>query len=421
MKIVCVGGGPAGLYFAIRAKLRDSSHDIAVLERDRPGATHGWGVVYWEPLLGSLFRADPVSARELRAASTLWRGQHVSVGGPRPAYLPGYGYSIQRATLLDVLARRAVELGVDVRYRRHVADADDLSALMAESDLVVAADGANSQVRRLAGLDAFGTQLEVGANQYIWLGTDRRFENFMFAFERTEPGWIWFHAYPSAADISTCIVECAPQTWTGLGLDRLSDADGCRLLEGIFDGPLGGHRLISDCHGRPARWQHFTHVTNRTWQHENVVLLGDAAHTTHFTLGSGTALAIMDAIMLERFLHGRADVTTALRDFDRSGHAALGPLQNRARISMSWFEGVDGQLDRLCDATQPAERGRPPVDEAPDPLAFAFRMATRQGDETPLRYQILRAAQLPAVQAIDQQAGRGTRWLLDKRRALVTR
>ncbi|WP_007516556.1 FAD-dependent monooxygenase [Pseudofrankia saprophytica] len=421
MKIVCVGGGPAGLYFAIRAKLRDSHHDITVLERDRPGATHGWGVVYWEPLLDVLFRSDPVSARELRAASTMWQGQRVSVGGPQPAYLPGYGYSIQRATLLDLLARRAAELGVDVRYHQYVADQDDLNAIAAEADLVVAADGANSQVRRLAGPDAFGTRIEVGANQYIWLGTDRRFENFMFAFERTEPGWVWFHAYPSAADISTCIVECAPQTWTDLGLDRLSDADGCRLLERIFDGPLGGHRLLSDCHGRPARWQQFTHVANRSWCHENIVLLGDAAHTTHFTLGSGTALAIMDAIMLDRFLHKHADVPAALRDFDQSGHAALGPMQERARISMSWFEGVDGQLDRLSTATQPMDGERPSTGEAPDPVAFAFKMATRQGDETSLRYQILRAAQLPAVRALDQHAGRGTRWLHDKRRTLVTR
>jgi|GEM_PF-424697 len=459
MKIVCVGGGPAGLYFAIRAKLRNPGHDITVLERDLPGTTHGWGVVYWEPLLNALFRADAVSARELQAASTLWRGQRVTLGGPRYAYLPGYGYSVQRATLLELLARRAVELGVDVRYRRHVADVNDLQALAAAADLVVAADGANSQVRRLAGPDAFGTRVDVGANQYIWLGTNRRFENFMFAFERTAAGWIWFHAYPSAADVSTCIVECTPETWTGLGLDRLGDAEGCRLLETIFNGPLAGHQLISDCRGRPAQWQRFSHVSNRRWHHDNIVLLGDAAHTTHFTLGSGTALAIMDAIMLDRFLHERADVATALRDFSHAGLAALRPLQDRARVSMSWFEGVDAQLDPHAErpgrhstqlvwhdelpgrpgaAAEPsaasaasaafataadiedAERSTA-TEETPDPVDFAFRMATRQGDETPLRYHLLRAAQLPAVRALDQQAGRGTRWLHEKRRALVTR
>ena len=422
MKIICVGGGPAGLYFAIRAKLRDARHRVTVLERDRPGTTHGWGVVYWEPLLDALFRYDPVSARGVQAASTLWRGQHVTLGGPRTAYLPGYGYSIQRAALLNVLAHRAVELGVDVRYSHRVAGPDALAELAAGSDLVVAADGANSQVRRTADPDAFGTQLEQGTNRFVWLGTDRAFDTFVFAFERTKAGWIWFHAYPSAADISTCIVECAPDTWTGLGLDRLDVTAGCQLLERIFAGPLGGHRLLADCQGRPARWQRFTHVVNCSWHHQNVVLLGDAAHTTHFTLGSGTALAMLDAVMLDRFLHERRDVATALRDFDRAGREALEPLQDRARVSMAWFEGVD---DRLNDAVPRAAWPSPvppgPEAPAPDPLAFAYAMATRHGDETPLRYQLLRAAQRPTVRALEARAGRGTRWLHEKGRALVAR
>ncbi|MBL7496264.1 FAD-dependent monooxygenase [Frankia sp. CNm7] len=412
MRIVCVGGGPAGLYFAICAKLHEPDHDITVLERDPPGATHGWGVVYWEPLLGILFRHDPVGARRLRAASTLWREQLLTLGGPRTAYLPGYGYSIQRAALLDLLGQRATELGIEVRHQTEVADAAELAELSARADLVVASDGAHSRVRRLAGPDAFGTRTDDGVNQFIWLGTDMRFENFRFAFERTPAGWIWFHAYPSAADISTCIVECAPETWAGLGLDKLDDEAGRRLLESIFAEQLAGHRLISSCHGRPARWQRFTHVTNRSWRHENIVLIGDAAHTTHFTLGSGTAFAIMDAVMLVWFLKEHGEVSAALREFDRSGRAALKPPQDAARTSMAWFERVDEILADLSP-------GGPAGD--PDPVEFAFAMGTRQGDATPLRHRACKVHQVPAVRALGRQAGQSTRWLLDKRRELATR
>ncbi|MCU1612359.1 MAG: monooxygenase, FAD-binding, partial [Pseudonocardiales bacterium] len=278
MKIVCIGGGPAGLYFAMSAKLRDAGHDITVIERDPPGATYGWGVVYWDDLLDILFRNDRDSARTIRSESVLWQEQRVILRSEQTGYLPGYGYSVGRATLLNVLGKRASELGIEIQYRHEV---DDPSTLP-DADLVVVCDGANSRARQHHD-DHFGSRVDIGGNPYIWLGTDKIFDSFTFAFEQTSAGWIWFHAYPSSAGSSTCIVECAQQTWQALGFDSLNNEDSVGLLEKIFERALDGRALISQSRSEPARWLRFTQVTNKTWYHDNLVLIGDAAHTTHFT------------------------------------------------------------------------------------------------------------------------------------------
>lgn len=379
MKITCVGAGPAGLYFAISAKLRDAGHDITVIERDPPGATYGWGVVYWDNLLDPLYANDAESAQQIRSASTLWQEQQIVLGGSDYGFLGGYGFSVNRSTLLDVLAERATDLGVNIRYEHGV---DDLAEL-ADSDLIIGSDGANSKVRSLHEED-FGTRVETGNNPYIWLGTDMVFDRFTFAFEQTSAGWIWFHAYPSSAGVSTCIVECTEQTWKALGFDSRDNEDTVRLLEKIFAAPLDGHSLISQSRGQPARWQWFTQVLNRTWLHDNVMLLGDAAHTTHFTIGSGTRLAIMDAVILAQKLHDHEHLDTALRDFDQQGRAALRPLQAAGRTSMSWFERADRYLDR--DATD-----------------VAYAMAARHGYQPPWQYRMHQASQVPAVR-------KGMRW-----------
>jgi 2-polyprenyl-6-methoxyphenol hydroxylase-like FAD-dependent oxidoreductase len=373
MRIVCIGGGPAGLYFAISVKLRNASHDITIIERDPPGATYGWGVVYWDDLLSMLFRNDPVSARAVRAGSALWQDQ-VILRGEQAAYLSGYGFSVGRATLLDVLGQRATELGIETQYRHEVEDPSEL----ADADLVVICDGANSRMRQRHS-EHFGPHTDVGSNPYIWLGTDKVFDSFTFAFEQTPAGWIWFHAYPSSAEISTCIVECTQQTWKALGFDSLSNEDGVQLLEKIFERSLDGHTLISQSRGEPARWLHFTHVTNKSWYHDNLVLVGDAAHTTHFTLGSGTRLAMIDAVMLAHSLYEHGEPSTALAEYDRRGRAALRPIQAAAQTSMAWFEQADRHLD------------------GEDAVTFAYSLAARHGAQPPWRRPMHRATQVSTV------------------------
>ncbi|MDQ3904987.1 MAG: FAD-binding monooxygenase, partial [Actinomycetota bacterium] len=219
MKIVCVGGGPAGLYFSISAKLRNPAHDITVIERNPAGVTYGWGVTFSDPLLDSLYHNDPVSARKIFESPASWHNQEVCVGTQR-AHLGGYGYAIGRKHLLDILVDRAAELGVDIQFEREVNDLSEVS----DANLVVACDGVNSRIRRFY-RQHFQTDAVVGRNKYLWLGTHRIFQSFMFAFEETPAGWIWFYSYPYNAGTTTFIVECSPETWTGLGFDRLSPDD----------------------------------------------------------------------------------------------------------------------------------------------------------------------------------------------------
>jgi 2-polyprenyl-6-methoxyphenol hydroxylase-like FAD-dependent oxidoreductase len=392
MKIVCIGAGPAGLYFAISAKLRDAGHDITVIERDPPGATYGWGVVYWDDLLDTLYANDRESAERIRAASTLWQEQVVSLRGTDRSYLAGYGYSVNRAPFLEILADRAADLGVDVQYRRAV---DDLAAF-SDADLVVVADGANSRIRQRYA-DEFGTRVDQGRNPYIWLGTDRVFDMFTFDFEETPEGWIWFHAYPSSAGISTFIVECQEETWRALGFDRRDDDESMRLLEKIFEKPLAGHSLISSSRGKPAAWQRFTQVYNQTWRYDNKVLIGDAAHTTHFTIGSGTRLAVIDAIMLAQKLLEIEDMAKALKSFDEEGHTALRMAQSSARSSMAWFEHADRYTDRNA-------------------VDFCYAMSGRNSIQQPWRYQQHLLSQKLLVRKAERLLGTGMRWARARRR-----
>ena len=393
MRIVCVGGGPAALYFAISIKVRDAGHDVMVLERDPRGSTYGWGVVYWDDLLDLLYGNDPESARAIRGVSTLWRDQEVRVNGEDSAHLGGYGYSAGRATLLEVLARRAEDLDVDVQHGREVTDVSEISG----ADLVVVSDGANSKVRQTHARE-FGSRARTGRNPYIWLGTDRVFDSFVFDFEETPAGWIWFHAYPSSAGVSTCIVECTERTWQELEFDTRDDDDSLRLLEKIFYHALDGHSLISRTRGDVAKWLRFTEICNTVCYHDNLVLLGDAAHTTHFTIGSGTRLAMIDAMALAEYLYDEEDLTCALANYDQDRRRSLRRTQASARTSMAWFEHMD----------------RHPHPESATALAFA--MTTRGGGNTPWSYQLFRAAQLPAVRKMQRRFDDGGRWIGARRR-----
>jgi 2-polyprenyl-6-methoxyphenol hydroxylase-like FAD-dependent oxidoreductase len=341
MRIACVGGGPAGLYLAILLKRRDPGHQVTVLERNPAGVTYGWGVVFWDDLLEGLAANDPPSADIVAAEAFRWVDQRILVDGQPEARLAGYGFSMRRQRLLDILTRRALELGAEVRFECEVAD----EASLGGHDLVVAADGVNSRLRR-AHPHSFGTRVDTGRNRYMWLGTTKVFDSFTFAFVRTPAGWIWCHAYGFDATASTFIVECSPETWAGLGFGEVGLEESTARLEELFAAQLDGHRLVAQGpDGRRARWLSFRTVTNERWRQGNLVLAGDAAHTTHFTIGSGTKLAIEDAIGLAGALGAHGDLATALAAYERDRKASLLPLQREARNSARWFESLPRYID----------------------------------------------------------------------------
>ncbi|MFF3615523.1 FAD-dependent monooxygenase [Streptomyces sp. NPDC002580] len=335
MKIACVGGGPASLYFSILMKLQDPSHDITVHERNPAGSTYGWGVTYWAGLLDKLREGDPESARAVSENSVSWNDGVAHVGGRATVHPGDEGFGIGRRRMLDLLAERARSLGVRVEYEREIA-ADRLP----DADLVVAGDGVNSALRERHA-DHFGSEIETGRNYYVWLGTTKVFDSFTFSFVETDHGWIWCYAYRFGDDHSTLVVECSPETWTGLGLDGASEPDGLALLEKLFADLLDGHELIGRAQpDGAAQWLRFRTLTNRTWHRGNLVLLGDAAHTTHYSIGAGTTLALEDAIALAGALREDTDLETALTRYERERRAALLPVQSAARHSAQWYENL---------------------------------------------------------------------------------
>ncbi len=335
MHIACVGGGPAGLYLAILMKQAEPDHRVVVFERKARYSSDGWGVVFWDDLVDDLRRTDPETAQRVSDTAYRWQGQQLVLDGEQVP-IPAGGYGIGRSALLDILRQRALDLGVELEFDHEVKDPAELPA----ADVVVASDGANSVVRQTVG--AFGTNVAQGSNFYVWLGTDSIFDTFTFAFERTKAGWIWFHAYAFDDRTSTCIIECTRETWAGLGLDSQSTAESLALLESVFRRPLDGGKLLSSSRAdEPLPWLNFRTVTNERWHSGNTVLVGDAAHTTHFSIGSGTRLAIQDAIALAIALQ-RADAPhSAFADYEKGRRAALLPAQHEARLSAQWFESVE--------------------------------------------------------------------------------
>ncbi|MFF3405586.1 FAD-dependent monooxygenase [Streptomyces sp. NPDC002742] len=335
MKIACVGGGPASLYFSILMKLQDPSHDITVHERNPAGSTYGWGVTYWAGLLDKLREGDPASALAVSEDSVSWSDGVAHVGGRTTVHPGDEGFGIGRRRMLELLAERARSLGVRVEYESEIA-ADRLP----DADLVVAGDGVNSALRERHAAH-FGSEISVGRNYYVWLGTTKVFDSFTFSFVETDHGWIWCYAYRFSDDRSTLVIECSPRTWTGLGLDEASEADGLALLEKLFAGLLNGHGLIGRAQSDgTAQWLTFRTLTNRTWHRGNLVLLGDAAHTTHYSIGAGTTLALEDAISLSGALREHADLETALTSYERQRQAELLSVQSAARHSAQWYENL---------------------------------------------------------------------------------
>ncbi|MFJ8823644.1 FAD-dependent monooxygenase [Streptomyces sp. NPDC102467] len=341
MKVLCVGGGPATLYLAILLKLRDRSHDISVYEKNAAGSTYGWGVTYWPDMLDTLMAHDEPSAQSIRDHSVRWSDGVAHVRDRVTVHHGDEGFAIGRHRLLRILADRAASLGVRTHFGRAVSAQDPVL----DADLIVAGDGARS-VLRDQHAEHFGTQVTAGRNRFVWLGTTKVFRSFTFAFVETGHGWLWCYAYGFDGEHSTCIVECAPGTWSGLGLDTMERSDALRLLEGLLAEPLEGHPLIgrTDVAG-PAQWQTFPTVTNRVWSHGNLVLIGDAAHTTHYSIGAGTTLAMQDAMALAASLRSPATLGTALDEYERVRKRALLPLQSAARHSAGWYENLPRYVD----------------------------------------------------------------------------
>ena len=370
-RIVSVGGGPAGLYAAILLKKADPAREVTVRERNAAGETFGFGVVFSDQTLANLHEADPETHERITGAFAHWdaidiyyQGELVRCGGNAFA-------GIARRQLLDILRRRAEELGVRLDFG---IEADGPEAA-ADADLLLAADGVGSATR--TGLaDAFRPGLQSHGARYIWLGTTKVFDAFTFIFRRHGQGWFQVHAYPYDAGMSTFIVECDQASWLEAGLDQADEAASIRWCERLFAPELDGHPLV----GNRSRWIGFTTVTNRTWHHRNVVLLGDAAHTAHFSIGSGTKLAMEDAIALADAVDRHDDLDTALARYESERRPVVERTQAAAAASRGWFE------------TWPRWDGFPPPQ-------FAFSLLARSGR---VSYDNLRRRDPAFVHALDR-------------------
>jgi anthraniloyl-CoA monooxygenase len=351
--IAIVGAGPGGLYLAISLKLRNPALTVVVHERNRPDDTFGWGVVFSDQTLANLKANDPETAATIEAAFVHWGDIDVHIHG-QTVRSGGHGFAgVGRQRLLTILHERARSLGVDLRFEREVAD---LRAL--EADVIVAANGLNSRVRNETP-EVFGVDIDVRTNKYIWLGTKQSFDAFTFAFVETPHGWIWAHAYQFEPGASTFIVECAEATWRGLGFDAMDQDQTCRAAEALFTDWLGGHALMSNAkHLRGSAWLNFPRVSCASWRDGKLVLLGDAAHTAHFSIGSGTKLAFEDAIRLAEAVTEGGDLDAALAAYEAERRVEVLKLQSAARNSTEWFETVDRYVGL-------------------DPLQFAYSLLTR--------------------------------------------
>ncbi|HZB29879.1 MAG TPA: bifunctional salicylyl-CoA 5-hydroxylase/oxidoreductase [Streptosporangiaceae bacterium] len=380
MHIACIGGGPGGLYFGILMKQLGPRHEITVWERNDPADTFGFGVVFSDETLGGIEHADPAVHAAMTAEFARWddidihyRGEVITSGG--------HGFAaMSRRRLLQVLRDRCAELGVVVHSRTEAPPAAELSRT---HDLVVAADGANSATRA-AGADVFRPRLDVRRCKYMWLGTDLVFDAFKFYIVETPYGVMQIHGYPYDAEMSTFIVEMGEPVWRAAGFDRFgagefgpgeSDVDSISLCEKLFADVLAGHALVPN----NSKWLNFTTIRNQTWRDGNVVLIGDAAHTAHFSVGSGTKLAMEDALALAACLHEQPGIDVALAAYEAERRPVVESTQRAAQASLEWFENI-GQYLRQ------------------EPLQFAFNLLSRSRRVT---YDNLRLRDPEFVERVD--------------------
>jgi anthraniloyl-CoA monooxygenase len=330
MKINIIGGGPAGMYFAILMKKADPSHQITIYERNGPDDTFGWGVVFSGRTLANLREADQVSHAEITREFAAWDNVDV-VHGDEKISIHGNSFSgIARIRLLKILQRRCEQLGVTISFRSEINDIEELKT---NCDLLIGSDGVNSTVRqKFSG--SFQPDLSIRPNKYIWYGTNHLFHGLTLTFRENAAGVFAAHSYKFDRTTSTFIVECDPQTWANAGFENMTDEDTRRYLGEVFARDLQGHELLSN----NSKWINFLLVRNGRWHDGKTVLLGDALHTAHFSIGSGTKLAMEDAIALAECFAGKTDVVEALSEFESKRRPVIENYQAAAAESMIWFE-----------------------------------------------------------------------------------
>lgn len=344
MRIVCIGGGPAGLYFALLMKKNHPEHSLVVVERNKPYDTFGWGVVFSDATMSAMVEWDPESAAEIQDAFNHWDDIEILFKGTRQR-TSGHGFvGIGRKKLLNILQRRCEELGVELVFETDASGDLDFP----DADLIIASDGFNSKVRN-AYQDVFKPDLAVRPNRYIWLGTNKLFDAFTFDFRKTEHGWFQAHIYKFDENTSTCIVETTEEAYLAHGLDQVDQQASIDFCQDLFSEVLEGQPLMTNArHMRGSAWLNFNRLICGKWSHFNgnshVVLMGDAAHTAHFAIGSGTKLAIEDAIELTRQFnihgHDKSAIPAVLHDYEEIRRVDVARIQNAARNAMEWFEVV---------------------------------------------------------------------------------